>query len=543
MSNLLEPYFAALAGCASSDATCAGDLFFASQTLLRPGVADTQVMLARQLSGGSDEAARLFREALNVTRLANAARVEQARLKSMAATTPTDQAAINSYDVQIGQLDAEQVSIQSKLAQFPAYRAISTQALSLADLQGTLRDGEGYWKLSVVGRSIFSQLVTKASVNAWKIALTSDELAERVDAIRGTITVVQAGSQVTYPFDAVAARQLYGDLAGPAAADLPKLHHLIFEPDGAMQRLPVTLLIYEQNGLDRYVGRVRTGGDPFDMTGIAWLGGEVDVSIALSARAFRDVRSSPPSTGARDFIGFGQNAPVAPMVKLTSYRPSKDLIDCRWPFSTWDNPIAARELIAARSAIDGSADIVTDAAFNDSNLRQRTDLASYRILHFATHGLITAPRPQCPAEPALLTSFGDADSDGLLSFGEIYGLHLDADLVVLSACDTAGAADVATTRAAGIVTGGGNALDGLVRAFIGAGARSLLASHWPIPDDYNATERLIGPLYTARRGTPLGDVVRSSMRALMASPEVSHPFYWAAFALIGDGAQPAMRVR
>src|SRR3546814_10791195 len=76
-----------------------------------------------------------------------------------------------------------------------------------------------------------------------------------------------------------------------------------------------------------------------------------------------------------------------------------------------------------------------------------------------------------------MTSFGEGESDGLLTFREIYDLRIDADLVILSACDTAGKATVATTREAGVTTGGDYALDGLVRAFVGAGGRSRSEEH------------------------------------------------------------------
>src|SRR3546814_5994374 len=109
-------------------------------------------------------------------------------------------------------------------------------------------------------------------------------------------------------------------------------------------------------------------------------------------------------------------------------------------------------------------------------------------MHFATHGLVTAPRPDCPARPALMTSFGEGESDGLLTFREIYDLRIDADLVILSTCDTAGKATVATTREAGVTTGGDYALDGLVRAFVGAGGRSVIASHWPVRSEEHTSE-------------------------------------------------------
>jgi len=165
-------------------------------------------------------------------------------------------------------------------------------------------------------------------------------------------------------------------------------------------------------------------------------------------------------------------------------------------------------------------------------------MADYRVLHFATHGLVAAPKPQCPARPALMTSWGGAGSDGLLGFREIYDLRIDADLVILSACDTAGMATIAATREAGVETGGNFALDGLVRAFVGAGARTVIASHWPVPDDYSATKRLVTGMLGAKPGVPVATALRQAETALMDDPATSHPFYWAAFAVVGDGSRP-----
>jgi CHAT domain-containing protein len=139
----------------------------------------------------------------------------------------------------------------------------------------------------------------------------------------------------------------------------------------------------------------------------------------------------------------------------------------------------------------------------------------------------------------LLTSIGGADSDGLLSFGEIFDLKIDADIVILSACDTAGQASAFATREAGIGSGGGSALDGLVRAFIGAGGRSVIASHWPAPDQYEATERLISGLFRSR-GVSVAEAMRNTQIALMDDANTSHPFYWSGFAIVGDGARPLL---
>jgi CHAT domain-containing protein len=198
----------------------------------------------------------------------------------------------------------------------------------------------------------------------------------------------------------------------------------------------------------------------------------------------------------------------------------------------------------AAQAIGGQgSELVTGAAFTDAAVMGRGDLDHFRILHFATHGLVTPPRAGCPARPALLTSFAPhGSSDGLLQFGEIFDLRLNADLVVLSACDTAGAAGVETTRAAGL-SGGGGALDGLVRAFIGAGSRAVIASHWPAPEEYQATERLMSGLFAAAPDEPVAEALRAAQIKLMDNADTSHPFYWSGFAIIGDGARPLIARR
>jgi CHAT domain-containing protein len=138
----------------------------------------------------------------------------------------------------------------------------------------------------------------------------------------------------------------------------------------------------------------------------------------------------------------------------------------------------------------------------------------------------------------LLTSFGGAGSDGLLRFVDIFDLKLDADLVILSACNTASQASAQATQEAGIEGGGGQALDGLVRAFIGAGGRQVIASHWPAPEEFGATRRLFESFFQAKPGTSVADALLDAERKLMDDPQTSHPFYWSGFSLIGDGERP-----
>ena len=545
--NLLAPYFALLTSRLPSQPALVDDFFLASETLVRPGVADTQAVLARELSGGSDDAARLFRQSVNLTRDIERNRIDYARLAALPTPNADEKARTAVLTTTLTALEADQVATQARLGQYPRYRAISTQAMTLAELRKALRPGEGYFKLAEIGDAVYAIFATADDATAYRTGIGAAALERKVDAIRDTISIVENDQPVTYPFDVKQARELYVALMQPIAARLPAVKHLLFEPDGAMLRLPANLLVMEQGGVDAYLKRVTDPkADTFDFTGVHWLGRDIDVSTSLSARSFRDVRIAAPSAAPKEYLGFGQNQPVSAGVTLVSTRsvPTQGGIDCDWPLAAWNHPIAATELRTAQAVIGaGTARVVTGSDFTDTGLLGETDLNQYRILHFATHGLVTAPRPECPARPALLTSFGGPKSDGLLTFREIYDLRLDADIVILSACDTAGKATVAATREAGITVGGGDALDGLVRAFIGAGGRSVLASHWPLPDDYGATERLISGLFSAKPGTSISEAIRASQDVLMAKAETSHPYYWAGFAIVGDGAQPVLKQR
>jgi CHAT domain-containing protein len=262
------------------------------------------------------------------------------------------------------------------------------------------------------------------------------------------------------------------------------------------------------------------------------------------------VRAVPASKARLEYLGLGENSRVPAVMQLAgARRPMDGQADCAWPLEAWNNPISANELVTARSVIGAqAAQLLTGDAFTDAKLKQSPDLANYRILHFATHGLVSAPKPECPVQPALLTSFerapnGMLASDGLLTFREIFDLHLDADLVILSACDTAAAATSAATREAGLSGGGDFALDGLVRAFVGAGGRSVIASHWPLPDNFNATERLISGMFRAPPGTSTAGALRTAELQLMNEAATSHPYYWSGLAVIGDGSRPVLRPR
>lgn len=544
MRNLLEPYFALLAPAVGKDPKAAEAMFAVSQVMLRPGLAQTQAVLARALSAGDDDAARLFRESLNLSR--EVARAEADVATQAAANPPADSPAalqLAAARTRLEGLASQQTTLQSKLADYPRYRVLVPQTLTVAELQKTLRAGEAYYQLRIVGADAYAMLITPDRVSAQKVAATTRELDDMVAKLRDSIVKVENGRTATYPFDVALSHRLYAVLFGGFGEPLAGVTHLIYEPDGPLLQLPASLLVMDQASVDTYSARAaKVDGDPFDFTGIRWLGRDRDVTTSVSPRSFADVRAVPPSKAKRAYLGLGHNAP--PGISATLLSVPKAPIggrDCSWPMSAWLNPIAATELTLASNILgQQQSEVVTGAAFSDSAIKAMPDLRDFRVIHFATHGLVTAPHPDCPAEPALLTSFGGGDSDGLLTFREIYDLDLDADVVVLSACDTAGMATIEATREAGVTTGGNFALDGLVRAFVGAGARTVIASHWPVPDDYDATKRLILGLFQADPGTPMAAALRTAEAKLMDDPNTSHPYYWSAFAIVGDGEHPML---
>lgn len=547
LANQLRPYFDILADrAAAGQAGAADDLFLASQTLVRPGAADTMEVLSRELQAGDTEAARLFRQSITLSRDIERGRIELARLVQLAAQDSAAAPLVAAQQEDLKALADQQLATQAALSAYPQFRAVSKQTLSLEDLRQALKPGEAYFKLAIVSGGVFAFYADGQGSTAYKLPVSAAELDRKVAGLRDTISVWENGVATTYPFDVALSRALFLDLFAPVAGRLGNINHLVFEPDGAMLQLPANLLVAEQAGVDAYAARVAQSPDnEFDFRGVAWLGRKMAISTAVSARSFRDARAAPGSAATQQYLGFGNNAPTFAQVVKASTRSISgfDSIDCEWPLSEWNKPISPAELnTAARSVGADQSRVVTGRAFTDTAIRAMPDLANYRILHFATHGLVTAPRVGCPARPALLTSFGEEGSDGLLAFAEIYDLKIDADLVILSACDTAGQASAAATREAGVTTGGGSALDGLVRAFIGAGGRSVVASHWPAPDDYDATGRLMTGLFAAGQNS-IGEAMRASQIKLMDDADTSHPYYWSGLAVIGDGARPLLSAR
>jgi len=168
--------------------------------------------------------------------------------------------------------------------------------------------------------------------------------------------------------------------------------------------------------------------------------------------------------------------------------------------------------------------------------RLNTPLKNYRILHFAAHAILPTDL-RCQTEAAIVTSPppGAADAGGaLLKASQLLDLDLDANLVILSACNSGGPSG-----------GAGESLSGLARSFFFAKARSMMVTHWDVNDQIAAllVALTVNDL-KEKPGHGVTGALREAQLSLLSKAaagtlpaDIAHPYFWAPFAVIGDGGE------
>lgn len=167
-------------------------------------------------------------------------------------------------------------------------------------------------------------------------------------------------------------------------------------------------------------------------------------------------------------------------------------------------------------------DVEMDFEANLENI-EKSNLKDYRIIHFATHGLLNSMRPELSGLVFSLYDKNGEKQNGFLSLNDIYNLDLSSDLIVLSACQTALGKDVR-----------GEGLIGMSRGFLYAGSNRIVASLWKVDD--SATAEFMKRFYTnhLQNGMPASKALQQTKIEMKKIKRYNSPYYWSAFTLLGD---------
>jgi CHAT domain-containing protein/tetratricopeptide (TPR) repeat protein len=392
----------------------------------------------------------------------------------------------------------------------PQYaRFASPQTLSAAEIQELVDSDSVLLHFALGEKRSFVWVVTSQSIQAV-------ELADRTKI--ESVARLAFGSLRTYQPSARSSLQ----------RNLSELSELVLRPisglirgtrvfvaaDGALQYIPFAVLPIEIDGATTSLLRTH------EVITIP----SMSVLAALRARQ-RDDRQKKELAVFADPVMDRTDSRFAPTV------------DASTPvMAAADDPIARRggltlgRLPYSGYEADTIADLVPDEArfvatgFNASRqVVLETDLSQYRFVHFATHGLVDARYPALSA--LALSQFDEkgAETAGFLRLHDIYSLNLNADLVVLSACDTALGREIR-----------GEGLMGFGQGFMFAGARRLVVSLWQVPD--RATAELMTRFYRhlLKDGLRPAEALQQAQISLSSERRWSDPFFWSAFILLGD---------
>ena len=369
------------------------------------------------------------------------------------------------------------------------------------------------------------------------------ELSDRVARLRRDAASFGA-------VDMANAAALYDVLLRPAEAEFAGVGHLVVIADGPLPGLPWAMLstgasparVGGGKAADTRGAKPIVGGD--DAGGADWasqpfLIRRFPVSLAPSVSSLVAQRPGlAVSQATKPFLGVGdpllRGRRAASEIEISALFSRDGGVDAAALSDLAPLPETAHELAALAGSLGaGPGDLLLGERATETELSARS-LADYRVLAFATHGIL-AGEVGGTAEPGLVLSpeIGAAGRDGYLSLSEIMSLRLDADLVILSACNTGGADG--RPRA--------EWMSGLARGFIAAGARQLLVTLWSIPSE--PTVRLTTGMTAAYAAEPGLGWPRALQRSIVtmldspATPIEAHPASWASFTVLGvDALRP-----
>jgi CHAT domain-containing protein/Tfp pilus assembly protein PilF len=508
--------------------------------------AEAVTKLAQRFAAGTDELATLVRKDQDLD--AENEKIDKAIIAAVSkAPNERNQGAEDQLRKRLADIKTERDQIQSVLSQkFSDYVALSKpQPLTLQDTQKLLADDEAVLAFDIGGESSYAWVVTRTDGFWTEIPTTTNELNEQIQQLRQSLT-----SNSGKPYDAALAHKIYEETFGPIAAKVAGKKRLSIVANGALTSIPFGVLVTSDPS-----GKSLKDTD--------WLIKSYAVTVIPSIYSLKTMRAQGGiSSAPKPMIAFAdpvfskaarketQTQQVALRSLPSLYQGSQ--IDIKalgemlppLPGTRKEVQSIAKELGV------GSTDIKLGLDATETVVKQ-SKLDQYKIVYFATHGLVSGELEKfskVKAEPALVLTIPDNPTeldDGLLQASEVSQLKLNADWVVLSACNTASADSV-----------GAEALSGLARAFLYAGAKSLIVSHWEVDDQ--VTANLMTKIFLLMKDNPKlshGEALQQAMLAIidagssgaseargLAQPQAQedaafHPRLWAPFVVVGEPAK------
>ncbi|HEV7668918.1 MAG TPA: CHAT domain-containing protein [Thermoanaerobaculia bacterium] len=443
----------------------------------------------------------------------NAKAGRRAELQSRPAGEERRRAAEAEVRAALAELAALDGEIRAKS---PRYAALTRpKPASAAEVQALLSDGSLLLEVSLGEERSFLFAVDAETVAGFELPPRAGvEAAAR--AVYERLSVLGADG---WDLDR-AAKRLSSMLLGPVAARLGE-RRLVVVLDGELQYVPFAALPIPD------AGATDERGLSIPLLARHEVVDALSASSVVLARRLGSRESAPGTVAVFADPVFNPEDPRvrrSPEARHTSSSRRSSAGSDEFARLPWTRREAeAIAAIAATTPRDRSLVALDFQASRATALSP--EIAGYRIVHFATHGVIDAATPALSGLMLSRVSEGGAPQEGFLGLRDVYNLRLGADLVVLSGCETALGQKV---RGEGLV--------GLTRGFLYGGARQVLASLWRVED--RATAELMSRLYRGllAEGLAPGAALRKAQLAVRAEPRWRSPFYWSGFVLQGDWA-------
>jgi CHAT domain-containing protein len=420
--------------------------------------------------------------------------------------------------------------------QAPGVTELATpRPLPLRRFQELLHDDEAILATLATPQELYVWAITRGAVSFANVAVTEQELTDKVRQLRASLTPGSSSGTTRVPaYNAALAHELYGLIFKPVAATLKGVEHVIWFGHGPLGSLPPAVLV------DVPPPRAMVHS-PKDLAATSFLVDRYAFSVLADLSLFPVHRNKPlQMVHKKSFLGVGAPMLAPEELGATPRARSYELAGGMDSTALENLPKLAESVDELRALANiMSEDRATLWLGGEASEQKFVDagLKGYQVIALATHGFLSGEIKQVP-EPALMLVLdtGRKDRfDGILTSTEIARLDLDADMVILSACNTAG--NDGRPRS--------ETFTGLSQAFFTAGAGSLMSSHWPVMSGA-ATRLTVETVDRSRnRGKPLAVSLQQAMQAVrkegVASVLEAHPSYWGPFVIVGDGMQSLAR--